>query len=252
MGPLAAYLRPMREVIYTYLRDQMNAGALKPGMFFNLKEVSQATGVSTTPLREALIQLELEGFVSILPRKGVIVRPLELADVRNIYQLIGALEASALLEIASLMDEVKIEKMEKLNQEMETLLEQERFVEYQQKNLEFHRVYLDLSENVELRHKVEVLKQRLYDFPRIDRLNPEWERDDLKDHRKIVQLLKKKDFLGAAHHIQHVHWSFEVKKAFTIQYYVTQQIERESETLSKETPWKSPTVRSRKTKRDLL
>lgn len=240
MGPLAAFLRPMREVIYTYLRDQMDTGTLKPGMFFNLKEVSDATGVSTTPLREALIQLELEGFVSILPRKGVIVRPLELSDVRNIYQLTGALEASALLEVAPFIDDSHVGRMEQLDREMDDLLTRENFRKYQLKNLAFHRVYLDLSENTELKHKVEVLKQRLYDFPRIDKLNPEWERDDLKDHREIVRLLKNKDFTGAAYHIQHVHWSFEVKKAFTIQYYVTQQIERETDIDLEKTPWKTP------------
>lgn len=226
MGPLAAYLRPMREIIYTHLRDQMNTGALAPGQFFNLKEVSQATGVSTTPLREALIQLELEGFVSILPRKGVIVNPLELSDVRNIYQLIGALEATALLEVSTVLNESYVEGMQLLNEEMDELLGQENFADYQQKNLSFHKVYLDLSQNAELKHRVEILKQRLYDFPRIDRLNPEWERDDLKDHRKIVQLLRAKDFVCAAHHIQYVHWSFEVKRPFTIQYYVTRQGER--------------------------
>lgn len=239
MGPLAAYLRPMREVIYTYLRDQMDSGVLKPGQFFNLTEVSQATGVSTTPLREALIQLELEGFVSILPRRGVIVRPLALSDIRNIYQLAGALEASALLEVAHKICDHHLEVMEKLDEEMDVLLKQERFVEYQQKNLAFHRVFLDLSENAELKHKVEVLKQRLYDFPRIDKLNPEWERDDLKDHCEIVRLLRKGDIMGAAHHIQHVLWSFEAKKSFTIQYYATQRVEREVTVTEQENPWNS-------------
>ncbi len=222
-------LRPMREMLYGYLRDRMNDGDLKPGMFFNLKDVSDSTGVSTTPLREALIQLELEGFVSILPRRGVVVRPLELEDVRNLYQLLGALEASALVEAFPLLNGERLDHMTTLNDEMERLLEAGKFGDYWEKNLEFHRVYVNLSRNEELRHRVEVLKQRLYDFPRIDELMPEWERDDLKDHRILVRLLRKGDFREAAWHVQYVLWSFEGKKEFTTLYYEAHRQKRGQE-----------------------
>lgn len=226
-SPLAAHLRPLRELLYTYLRDRMASGDLKPGMFFNLKELSEATGVSATPLREALIQLELEGFVSILPRRGVVVRPLELEDVRNLYQLLGALEASALIEVFPKMTDKDLTRMETCNDDMETLLGEKRYIEYQEKNLAFHRVYVDLSDNRELRRRIEVLKQRLYDFPRIDDLCEEWELDDLKDHRIVSRLLREGNLNAAAWHMQHVLWSFEAKKDFTTRYYEAHRRKRE-------------------------
>ncbi|KUK42218.1 MAG: Transcriptional regulator, GntR family, partial [Thermovirga lienii] len=55
--------KSLREQVYDYLRRKLNAGELKPGAFLNLNELSARLGISKTPLREALIQLELEGFV---------------------------------------------------------------------------------------------------------------------------------------------------------------------------------------------
>jgi hypothetical protein len=56
--------------------------------------------MSRTPLRDAMIRLELEGFVTVYPRRGVMVCSLEPPDIRDIYQIIGALEASVVERMA--------------------------------------------------------------------------------------------------------------------------------------------------------
>ncbi len=60
-------------------------------------EISEKLGISKTPLRFVLLQLENEGFVTIIPRRGCVVNVLSLVDIRNIYQIIGALEASVII-----------------------------------------------------------------------------------------------------------------------------------------------------------
>ena len=60
-------LKSLREQVYDYLRVQMNDGKIRPGLFLNLNEISQELGMSRTPLRDALFQLESEGFVKIYP-----------------------------------------------------------------------------------------------------------------------------------------------------------------------------------------
>ena len=89
----------LREQVYQFLRDQMQNGNLLPGASINLNQISRQLGISKTPLRDALIQLECEGFVSILPRKGVIVKATTLRDIRNYYDIIGALEAMVVREV---------------------------------------------------------------------------------------------------------------------------------------------------------
>ena len=90
-------LKSLKEQVYDYLRVQMNEGRLRPGAFLNLNDISRELGMSRTPLRDALFQLESEGFVTIFPRRGVVVNSLTLEKIRNIYEILGALESAALL-----------------------------------------------------------------------------------------------------------------------------------------------------------
>ena len=57
----------LSEQVYNYLRMQMNQGEILPGSTINIGEIATQLGISKTPLRDALMQLELEGRVSRLP-----------------------------------------------------------------------------------------------------------------------------------------------------------------------------------------
>ena len=105
------------------LRVQMNEGRLRPGAFLNLNDISRELGMSRTPLRDALFQLESEGFVTIFPRRGVVVNVLTLEKIRNIYEILGALESAALLLVAVRFRDGDADMMEKYNQQMRKALD---------------------------------------------------------------------------------------------------------------------------------
>lgn len=211
--------KSMKEVVYDYLKEELREGRLLPGCSFKLREISGAVGISTTPLREALVQLQAEGFITLSRGKGAIVTPLSLAKIRDIYQMIGALEGAVVLEVCQKIGTPEIEKMKELNRKMWTLLEENRTDDYHQANRDFHNVFLSLSANVELQEHVEILKQRLYDFPRTEFLVKEWEHFNMREHERIVDLMEMGKFRDAADYLQNVHWSFEVQKRFIVQYY---------------------------------
>ncbi len=120
----------LRGQIYDFLRQEMFYGRIKPGSFVNLSQMSKLLGVSKTPLRDALIQLESEGFVEIQPRKGFLVKKLSIEDVKNILEVIGALESSVILSVFDLLDKQHIDTLEKLNREMIAAVEREDFETY--------------------------------------------------------------------------------------------------------------------------
>ena len=111
-------LTSLREQVYQYLRDEMHNGNLLPGSYINMKEISRQLGISKTPLRDAIIQLECEGFVSILSRRGVLVNKLTLQDIKNSIEIVGALEAVAIVSVFDKFKPTHIEEMERLNAEM--------------------------------------------------------------------------------------------------------------------------------------
>ena len=92
-------VKSLGEQVYNYLCDQLKKRALNPGTFLDLNDIAAKLGISRTPLRDALIYLEVDGYVEIVPRRGVRVKYLELSEVKNLYQIIGSLEATAMVPV---------------------------------------------------------------------------------------------------------------------------------------------------------
>lgn len=212
-------LRSLREQVYEYLRDAINRGELDAGSFLDQKLLSETLGISKTPLRDALIQLETEGFVSILPRRGVVVNELTLEDIRHIYEIVGALEGVALVSVAGNLGAAELDPMRSLNRQMIAAVEAGDFDTYYAGNLAFHNVFLGLSKNRSLVRTVENLKHRLYDFPRRERFVAEWESSSTREHAAFLDLLDQEDIRGAADYLRDVHWSFEIQEPFILRYY---------------------------------
>ena len=212
-------LKSLKEQVYEYLRDQLGRGELLPGSAINMDETSQKLGVSRTPLRDALLQLEMEGFVSILPRRGVIVNHLKLQDIKNYYEIIGALESAALMANFDEIKNTQIQKMHALNDEMKLAIDQDNFNLYYQKNLKFHDVFLNLCENKNLVKIVNTLKKRLYDFPRQEGFVKLWEQTSIHEHRELVRLIEEGKKEQASNYIRDVHWSYRVQEKFLKKYY---------------------------------
>jgi DNA-binding GntR family transcriptional regulator len=215
----ALQLQSLREQVYEYLRDAINRGDLHPGSFLDQGRLSESLGISKTPLRDALIQLETEGFVSILPRRGVVVNELTLDDIRHIYEIVGALEGVALVSVADRLGDAELERMRALNEEMVAAVAAGDFDTYYRRNLEFHRVFLGLSTNASLVRTVENLKHRLYDFPRRDSFVAAWEESSTREHATLIERLENGDFRGAADYLRDVHWSYAVQERFILRYY---------------------------------
>ncbi len=216
-GPLV--LKSLREQVYDHLRHLLSRGEIQPGAFINQDELASRLGVSRTPLRDALLQLEAEGFVSILSRRGVRVQPLTLEDIRHLYEVIGALEGAALLAAFPELGKTEVRALRHLNAEMKDAVLAGDFDRYYDRNLAFHDVFLDRCGNERLVRIVRTHKQRLYDWPRRQGLVKEWELASLEEHAAFVRLVAKGDARAAADHLRDVHWSFDVQERFIHRYY---------------------------------
>lgn len=212
-------VKSLKEQVYEYLRDQMRHGGILPGSAIDMEETSKKLGVSKTPLRDALLQLEMEDFVTIMPRRMVVVNALTEQDIRSYYEIIGALESMALLKAAERLKPADIEALASLNRDMAQAVAAGDFDTYYDKNLAFHNVFLDLCGNASLVKIVNNLKKRLYDFPRLKGFVKEWEETSVGEHQALVDLLRAGRIQEAADQIRDVHWSFEVQERFVRRYY---------------------------------
>jgi len=208
----------LREQVYQYLREEMHSGRLLPGETINPTRISRKLGISKTPLRDALIRLETEGFVTILPRRGVRVNALTLQDVKDAYEFIGALEGWVIVDVFESFTESHADEMERLNARMVLAVEREDFDSYYDLNLRFHEVYLALSDNMLLRDALTPIKQHLYDFPRRSYIK-EWELRNCEEHQQFVDLARRGEREQAAGVMRDVHWSFKVQEKYIRQFY---------------------------------
>ncbi|MDD8031025.1 MAG: GntR family transcriptional regulator [Acidobacteriota bacterium] len=212
-------VKSLKEQVYDFLREQMRRGEILPGSVIDLEETSQKLGVSRTPLRDALLQLESEEFVTILPRRKVVVNVLEDKDIKNYYEIIGALESVAILKAFEVLSNREIDYMEKMNQEMSEAIKADNFDLYYEKNLNFHNVYLNACGNEKLMSIVNNLKKRLYDFPRPKGFVKEWEEASIGEHARLIDYLRHGQKEEAAKFIRDIHWSYEVQKKYIVKYY---------------------------------
>lgn len=210
----------LAELVYTELKLRLNRGELRPGDFLDQGALGAELGMSRAPLRDALIRLELEGFVTIYPRRGVMVRPLDLPTIRNIYEILGALEGAAAEHAGERFGPAEAGRMDELICAMDASLAGDDFDAYYAANLAFHDVYISLSPNAELRRQVRLLKERLYDFPRPSAYVKEWELASMGEHRELAARFDRGDFAGAAAWIREVHWSYAVQERFVRAYYL--------------------------------
>jgi len=212
-------VKSLKEQVYEYLREQMRKGEILPGSVIDMEETSRKLGVSKTPLRDALLQLEGENFVTILPRRKVVVNVLTAREIRDIYDIIGALESMALLKALDRLGPSHIESMQNLNEAMKGAIEAGDFDLYYEKNLAFHNTFLALCGNERLVRIVNTLKKRLYDFPRPKGFVKAWEEASIGEHQALIDLLRKGAGTEAADHVRDVHWSYDVQEPFVRQYY---------------------------------
>lgn len=99
---------------YLYLQDQIVSGRLPDGTRIKPEVVAQILGISRMPVREAIRQLDAEGYLTIRPNRGAIVRARSPADVIEIYEMRAVLEGlaagiAATVATADDLDEIELQ-----------------------------------------------------------------------------------------------------------------------------------------------
>jgi DNA-binding GntR family transcriptional regulator len=201
----------LKDHVYNYLYDKINSGRLKPRSKINEKQICNDLNVSRTPIREALIQLEDEGYVERLPRRGFIVKEITADKIKEIFEIIGCLEGKA-GEMA--VDRIKpkdILSMEELVQKSAECIKKRKLREYFTHQRNFHNVYILASGNSELYNLILSLKKRFIKKAYFGKQNNDalYQRLEMniKEHKKIIQFFKNKDKEGVDKFLRNVHWS---------------------------------------------
>lgn len=105
---------PIREQLYEAVKDSILRNAFIPGSLLQIDRLAEEYGVSATPVREALVRLESDGLVTLIPNKGAQVTEITEEDIREIWEMRRLLEPYAARSSAPAIREEDIAELERL------------------------------------------------------------------------------------------------------------------------------------------
>ena len=145
--------------------------------------------VGRTPLREALRQLQMEGYVDVLPNKGAMVSKISIQDIENIYGFIAMLEGFAVEVAAKNIQSEDIKTLSKLQNSRTINGRKGNYRQWIEKNSTFHGYFPRLSGNRYLHETVESLRKRVDRYRFIAITIPNHIEDYISAHEKILKAI---------------------------------------------------------------
>ena len=210
--------------VYTLLRQDIASGAFRPGQRILEKTLAARLDISRTPIREALLRLEIEGVVVCNSRRSYNVRILTVDDVREIYETLGILEGAAAAAVASRLTADDLRDLKRHNSMMATAAKEADLPAFGDWNRRFHDVFLLKLENRVLRDTCTLVRGPLYTFPVQRHTLADWLRKSVAEHRTIIRLATAADGPALGAFFRDVHWSYEKNLR-----YITDAFDRQGE-----------------------
>jgi DNA-binding GntR family transcriptional regulator len=183
---------------YRAIRQRILDNVYPPGHRALELELAGQLGISRTPLREALLRLRNEGLVEIVPRHGVRVMPVSVKDMKEIYEILTALESMA-AELAARRrpSEAELEPLERASRDMARALKANDLDAWAEADERFHRTLIELSGNRLLAQAVLNFWDRSHRARMFTlRLRPK-PVHSTKEHRALVERIRDGDAEGA-------------------------------------------------------
>ena len=140
--------------VYSYLRKSIINGKLRANQKINEQEIADIFQVSRTPVREAIAQLAAEGFIKIDHHHGALVKGISLEEIRNILEVLEALDELAIKQAVDNLNAQGLRKLENFNDKMKKASQKREIEKYLNHNFEFHKTIWSSVSNDFLRENL--------------------------------------------------------------------------------------------------
>lgn len=182
--------RSLRIRVFNAIENAILNGEYKDGDSLNELKISKELGVSRTPVREALMQLELEGLVNNIPNKGAVVVGVSEQDTRDIYEIRIRIEGLASRLCAEKITEEELKALEKIVDLQEFYLMKNDTEQIWKLDGDFHKIIYDASRSRPLRFMLSNFHNYIKKA-RDDSLRTEGRAEKtVAEHRDILRAIK--------------------------------------------------------------
>lgn len=184
---------PLRDVVFNTLRQAILTGELKPGERLMEIHLANKLGVSRTPIREAIRKLELEGLVTMIPRRGAEVAQITEKSMNDVLEIRRAMDVLCVELACERIGEEELAQLKVACENFEKMVKTPDVKKIALADVELHDIILQATGNDRLIQLVHNLSEQMYryryeyikDFSQHERL--------VEEHRIIYESLVKKD-----------------------------------------------------------
>lgn len=179
--------------VFEFLRDQIVSLNLAPGTLLSRTALQEQFGLSSTPIRDALMRLQEEGLVEVFPQSATVVSPIDLEAARQAHFLRRSLELEVVGTLARTPDQALIRRLSAIIAAQKMLLEESDYQEFTAADQAFHGLMFEAAGVPELwtlvrRHSGQIDRLRRLHLPLADKAQR-----IISEHTLIVEALSDGD-----------------------------------------------------------
>jgi DNA-binding GntR family transcriptional regulator len=173
---------------YEQVKRMILSGELAPGTFLAERQLAARLGMSKTPVRSALERLESEGFLSISPQQGAVVRDFSSHEISELYEVRMALETFVAGRVAGRLSPAQIQRLEaSLHAQRENLARRDIAL-CVQLDENYHTLFAEFLDNREILRVLQRLRDKTHRlFHRVFTLNPGRMEGSYEEHVAIAE-----------------------------------------------------------------
>ena len=179
------------------VRDAILEEKLAPGTRLRQAELANQLGISRTPLRESLMKLEQEGLIARLPRGGLTVVELELAEAIELYEIREMLDGLAAALTARRGDEKNLGAIQSHLKKMEKCVQKQNAHDWFVHHVGFHEAMMEAAGNSRLLTLVSTVRLSIQRFHPVLLTTPDRLKKAFQEHVAIFKAIKAKDSKAA-------------------------------------------------------
>jgi DNA-binding GntR family transcriptional regulator len=183
----------LKEWVYHTIKKLILDSEYEAGEKLHIESLSAQMGISRTPIREALLRLQNEGFVRAEPRVGFFVQELTRRDLEELFELRELIEGYAARRAARKITDRDSERVQALQAESERAVARGELDVFLRLEIELHDLVIERSENRRLAQLLEGIKELTARARQISVQSPDNVRQSVAEHRLLVDALSERD-----------------------------------------------------------
>lgn len=185
--------KSLNEIIFEELRNLILTGKLLPGMRLMEKEIARETGISRTPIREAIRKLEIKGLVIIEPRKAAYVAKISTKNMLEILEVRQNLDGLAATLASQRIGQIDKQKLTDAADLFEGALKAGDVAGMLKFDTEFHQIIIEATGNRTLAQMFEQIEELAFKCRYTYFDEAKWSEKILDEHRMIYLAVIKGD-----------------------------------------------------------